>query len=175
MKKTVLSLLVPIYLFSAEANDYNQGLNYYKNNSYTEAYHIVLEEAKKGNREAQYLLCNMYQHGYGVKKDECESANWYKKSSSAYAYILNQENNESNLSTMKSMIEKQMSGTTQKGLQLIFSKLDTRRPEVKKEVQKLVDRDFGLLPYDVNYLNPISYSTSKYNKHYSQYSHDNLP
>ncbi|MBU1668073.1 phospholipase A [bacterium] len=175
MKKTALFVLFPLYLISAEMNDYNHGLNYYQNYQYKEAYPIVLEEAKKGNKEAQYLLGNMYQYGYGVKKDSDEATLWYKKSSSTYAYIVNRNTNESNSSYSSNKIEKQMSGSIQQGLQLIFSKLDTRLPEVKKEIQKLVDKDFGLLPYDINYLNPISYSTSKYNKHYSQYVHDNLP
>ena len=172
MKRLVLFLLLPIYLFSFEVNDYSQGLNYYQNHNYEKAYPIVLNEAKKGNREAQYLLANMYQYGYGVKEDKNEAIFWLKKSSSSYAYILNQENNESNTSGIKKIIEKQMSKSTQKGLQLLFSKLDTNSPEVKKEVQKLTDRNFGLLPYHVNYLNPLSYSTSKYNRYYS---HDNLP
>jgi phospholipase A1 len=175
MKKAGLSLVLTLYFLSADVHDYSQGLSYYQNHQYKKAYPIVLEEAKEGNREAQYLLGNMYQHGYGIKQDKCESTNWYKKASSTYAYILNQENNESNVSNITTKIEEQMSGSTQQGLQLIFSKLDTSSPEVKKEVQKLVDRDFGLLPYDINCLNPISYSTSKYNRHYSQYSHDNLP
>jgi len=174
MKKVVFYLFVPLCTIYAYVDDYNKGLNYYQNNNYKKAYPIILKEAKKGNKEAQYLLGNMYEHAYGIQKDKNKAILWYKKSSS-YAYILNQENNESNTSNIAIVIENQMKSGTQKGLQLLFSKLNTDSPEVKREMQKLVNKDFGLMPYNINYLNPISYSTSKYNRYYSQYSHENLP
>jgi len=97
MKKVVFYLFVPFCTIYAYVDDYNKGLNYYQNNNYKKAYPIILKEAKKGNKEAQYLLGNMYEHAYGIQKDKNKAILWYKKSSS-YAYILNQENNERNTS-----------------------------------------------------------------------------
>ncbi len=177
MKKIKSTLFLWLFLFSlADASNYQQGLQLYHAQNYKEAFPIILNEAKKGNKEAQYLLGTIYQEGNGIPKDIEKSNFWYKKASSLYHYVVIDNCKASVPQNLSTKIEKQMkTSTTQQGLQQFFSKMDTTLPEVKEEVEKLVNRNFGLLPYHINYINPFGYATHKYNYHYTQYEHDQLP
>jgi len=155
--------ILSVYLMANNILNYNDGLNYYHNNQYEKAYPIILKEAKTGNKEAQYILANLFENGYGVKKDTEKSRYWYKKSASSYSYITKQDDNSTDIQI------------NQQGLQFTFSKLDLSSLSVKSEVEKMVNRNFGILPFHTNFLIPFSYSSNKYNRHYSTYSHDNLP
>ncbi len=149
----VLYLMV-IFTLNLVANsilNYHDGLKYYHDNQYKKAYPIILKEAKRGNKEAQYLLGNIFENGYGVDKDASKSMFWYKKSASKYSYILSNDIN------VTDDIQQ-----TQEGLQFAFSKLDLSSSNVKSEMKKIADKDFGILPYHTNYLLPFSYSSSKY-------------
>lgn len=146
-------------------SDYSSGLDYYKTKQYKKAYPIILQEAKKGNKEAQYLLANLYENGYGVPKDLAKSIFWYKKASSIYAYII--QTKDTNTSKTTTNILENEQSEEQKGLQFIFSKMDLSSPNVKDEVGKIVNKNFGILPYHSNYILPVSYNTNKYTKRYS--------
>jgi phospholipase A1 len=65
------------------------------------------------------------------------------------------------------------SDNDQKGLQFLFSKIDLSSQNVKDEVAKLVNKDFGLMPYRANYILPFSYSSKKYQKRYSNLQNSN--
>ncbi len=161
--------LLTSFLLSSDLTDYTNGLEYYKTQQYEKAYPIILQEAEKGNKEAQYLLATFYENGYGVEKDLSQSMFWYKKASSTYAYIANIQKDDNNSSEEAPKIVEVQSEDTedQQGLQFIFSKMDLSSPNVKDEVGKIVNKDFGILPYHSNYILPISYSFNRYNKEYS--------
>lgn len=165
----ILSLIILLFslLVANDMSDYNSGLDYYKTKQYKKAYPIILQEAQKGNKEAQYLLASFYENGYGVQKDLQKSIHWFKKASSTYSYILNNENNTTTLTTKDEMIEQNENTEEQAGLQFIFSKLDLSSPNVKDEVGKIVNKNFGILPYHSNYILPISYNKNSYKKRYS--------
>jgi phospholipase A1 len=45
--------------------------------------------------------------------------------------------------------------------QLAYSKVDVSNPDVKKEAEKILKKDFGILPFHSNYFLPASYSPTK--------------
>jgi hypothetical protein len=71
MKIKILTTIILscTYLQANDILNYTQGLEYYKTQQYQKAYPIILEEAKRGNKEAQYLLASFYENGYGIEKD----------------------------------------------------------------------------------------------------------
>jgi len=156
-------------LLSNDLTDYTNGLEYYKAQQYEKAYPIILQEAQKGNKEAQYLLATFYENGYGVEKDLAQSMFWYKKASSTYAYISNIQLDDINATEeiINIQVDESKDSEDQQALQFIFSKMDLSSPNVKDEVGKIVNKDFGILPYHSNYILPISYSFNRYNKEYS--------
>lgn len=160
------------YTFANDILNYTQGLEYYKTHQYKKAYPIISQEAKRGNKEAQYLLANLYENGYGIEKDLSKSIFWYKKASSTYAYIVKTKDFHS-IQTNKDNILKNKVYEEQKGLQFIFSKMDLTSPNVKDEVGKVVNKDFGILPYHSNYILPISYNKNSYTKRYSDIQSSN--
>ena len=161
-----LIILLSLLLFANDMSDYNSGLEFYKHKEYKQAYPIILQEATKGNKEAQYLLANLYENGLGVRKDLEQSIYWYKKASSTYSYITQLEDQNTTIPTNTTVSENE-DIEEQKALQFIFSKMDLSSPNVKDEVGKIVNKDFGILPYHSNYILPISYNTNKYTKKYS--------
>jgi phospholipase A1 len=159
MKKVLF--LSSFLLSSLLANglvDYTKGLEYYKNSEYKKAFPIILDEAKRGNKEAQYLIANFYENGYGVKKDIIKSLSWYKKASSSYEYIVSAKKID------EEKLIKASSTNEQKALQYFYSKVDVSSKNVKDEVDKIVNRDFGILPYKTNYIIPFAYSKNKYKR-----------
>jgi len=129
--------------------DYATALKLYKQNKYKEAFPEILHEAKKGNKEAQYLIAHIYENGCGVKKDIKKAFYWYKKAANEYSYIVKKTENRED------------SVQYDKALQFAYSKIDTTSSEVKKEVEKLVKKDFGILPFHSNYVLPVSYSPTE--------------
>jgi phospholipase A1 len=169
-KMLYTSLLLSTAIYSSDIINYADGLKYYQSHQYKKAYPIILKEAKRGNKEAQYLLADIYEHGKGIHKNSQKSFYWYKKSASNYAYISKDET--------KKTIEKGVdveNAFTQKRLQLAFSKLDLSSPDVKDEVEKFVNKNFGIYPYHTNYLTPISYASRPYNRHYTTSYQNNFP
>jgi len=154
--KTSIALLIFVWvsvnLYADTLFDYTDALKLYRTYHYKQAYPIILKEAKIGNKEAQYIIANMFENGYGVKKNIEKSLYWYKKSASSYSYITKQDDNITDIQE------------NQQGLQFAFSKLDLSSPSVKSEVNKTANKNFGLLPYHTNFLIPFSYSSNKYNR-----------
>lgn len=140
-----------INLYADDIYNYAGALKLYKTHHYKKSFPIILKEAKNENKEAQYLLAHMYENGYGVKKDIKKALYWYKKASSMFQYIVNQDVNN----TQKKPEE-------EKVLHYAYSKFDVSNPYVKEEVSKLINKKFGILPYKTDYILPISYSSKKY-------------
>jgi len=164
-----LLLLLCSSLYANDMTNYTKGLELYKQKSYEKAFPIIKSEALKGNKEAQYLLASFYENALGVQKNIQESLYWYKKASSSYSYIIKEDKEEITSSSEDISNSEQ----TQKSLQFLYSKIDLRSQNVKEELDKIVNKDFGIMPYHANYILPISYSTKKYNKHYSNVQNPN--
>ena len=149
----------------ANSPSYVQAVGYYDAGEHKKAFPIILNEAKKGiNRAAQYRVAQMYERGLGTEVDYEKAALWYKRAANKYAYTGYTKKSEE---TENSFLEKaaNMSSSNddiKKGNEYILSAIDTDTPEIKALVSSLYDGDFfGLTPYSVNYLLPISYSKDK--------------
>lgn len=59
---------------------FNQGLNEFDNENYSEAVKWFKKSAEQGNAGAQFHLGNCYKHGVGVSKDSLEAIKWFRKS-----------------------------------------------------------------------------------------------
>jgi phospholipase A1/A2 len=157
------------FVISLEANDitnYTQGLNYFQTKQYDKAFIIIQKEAEKGNKEAQYLLATLYEKGLGTSKNIEKSLYWYKQASSTYAYITKTDTTKKDTTT-DGQVSQSDAQNTQQGLQFLFSKLDLSSDNVKNEIVKIVNKDFGLMPYHANYILPFSYSSKKHSKRYT--------
>ena len=60
------------------AQDFQKGLEAYRNGDYATALKEWTPLAERGNSEAQHWLGNMYNFGKGVHKNYKEAAKWYK-------------------------------------------------------------------------------------------------
>jgi TPR repeat protein len=56
------------------------GLKEFDNGNYVRAFATLMPIAESGEAEAQCLIANMYQGGYGVEKNTKLSIQWYEKS-----------------------------------------------------------------------------------------------
>jgi uncharacterized protein len=74
--------LVLIYS-SLIANNFNDGIKFYKEKNFKEAAVSFKKAANNGNLEASYILGYFYTGGLGVKHDLKESLVWYTKAASA--------------------------------------------------------------------------------------------
>ena len=128
--------------------DYAESLKLYKTRHYKKALPAILKEAKEGDKEAQYLLASMYENGYGIQKDTTKALYWYKEASSTFKYIVKQDEDTT--------------ADEEEALQYAYTKFDLSNPYVKKEVSKLTNKNFGILPYKTSYFLPLSYSSKKY-------------
>jgi len=158
MKKNKIFLLlffVPLFLNATDITnsdltiDYATALKLYKQKKYKSAYPKILQEAKKGNKEAEYLIAHMYEQGLGVKKDLKKAFYWYKKAADEYSYIVKKK------SSSKETVQ------YERALQFAYSKVDVSNPDVKKEAEKILKKDFGILPFHSNYFIPVAYSPTK--------------
>ncbi len=87
--RTLFLCLFSFYpLFSNDITDYTKGLKHYQKKEYTKAFLIIQNEAHRGNKEAQYLLANLYEQGLGISKNTKKSLYWYKQASSSSEYII---------------------------------------------------------------------------------------
>lgn len=161
----LIPILLSVLLYSSSADCYATALKLYEEASYTEAYPEIQAQAKKGNKEAQYLLAYMYEEGLGTKQNSAQAIYWYKKSASRYSYTTEKSPyiSEHNASTFSQRIKNQMKYTSEeKGGHFAFSKIDTKTPEVKSRLLKMLENNFGLLPYNTNFIAPLTYSSTSY-------------
>lgn len=162
-----VSVLFSVNLMGQGADEYTKALISYQNKNYKNAYPSIEKEAKKGNKEAQYILAQMYENGEEVKIDTSKAMYWYKQAASRYAYV--QEDYKKSLSSKDEgffdRVKKQFKYTSEeKGVNYAFSKIDEDTPEVKSMIMKSLERNFGLQPYHSNYFAPFTYSSSKYTR-----------
>ena len=80
MKKFLFSMACVSLLFG---NDYDVGLDAYKNKEYKQAYEYFLKSANAGNSQAAHNISIMYNNGDGVTKDINQSILWLEKASDA--------------------------------------------------------------------------------------------
>ena len=94
----ILLLALPFWLYYAYClvtqvvwpTDYQKGVNYYygqkgdyftSKQDYEKAVEWYEKSAKKGNAYGQYLLAQMYENGFGTKKNLSHARYWYEKAS----------------------------------------------------------------------------------------------
>lgn len=160
------------------SQDYAEGMKYYDTKQYDKAFHIILKVSKEGvNKAAQYRLGEMYEKGLGTKVDYKESAHWYKKAASKYAYVNKKKAIDTN-SSFLTKLDKWVSSNDdiKAGDEFVLSKLNTDTVEAKSFLTSLLDGDFfGLRPHKVNYLLPLSYSADKPNRVDPIFGHNGIP
>ncbi|PHR56196.1 MAG: hypothetical protein COA44_08890 [Arcobacter sp.] len=153
---------------------YTDGLSLYKAQKYDKAFVIILDEAKKGNKAAQYRIGEMYETGKGIKLDYKQAMNWYKRSSSKFAYIekdlISKEDNKSLLIQVQDQFG---NDSIVRGGEFALAKMDTNTPETKKLMKSLTSGGFfGLQAYNTNFYLPISYAHDKPTRINSLYHRD---
>lgn len=142
--------------------DYAKAILYYENKSYTKAFPLVLKEAQKENRAAQYRLAQMYENGYGIEVDPEQAMQWYKRSASRFEYMQSEAREENNTSVLSHIIKQFGNDSIQRGNEYSLSQMDTSTPETKKLLKSIMsDSFFGLQPYATNFLLPLSYGWQK--------------
>ena len=79
---TFLLSLTFLFLFSGSVygDDFQDGVDAYKNGDYKEAVRLWLPLAEQGYANAQYNLGLMYANGQGVPQDDKEAFKWYRLS-----------------------------------------------------------------------------------------------
>ncbi|MBN2689892.1 MAG: SEL1-like repeat protein [Gammaproteobacteria bacterium] len=84
MKKTTMilfgaSVLLLAGCASTPKQDFAQGSQEYKNQSYSMSYYHVMRAAKAGDPDAEYALGYMYYYGRGADQDYKQAMYWIKK------------------------------------------------------------------------------------------------
>jgi len=172
---TVLGLTVGLF-----ASNYAEGIKYYQDEMYDQAFPIIVAEAKNDNKAAQYRLAEMYEYGQGTEVDYEKSLYWYKSAASKYASKTPKKAADKAVDKddpyLTSVAEQFTSNENIKaGAEFALAKVDTDTPETKSLLTSLIDGDFfGLQPYNANYLLPLSYSKDKPNRVSAIYG-SNLP
>ncbi|MCF6245091.1 MAG: phospholipase A [Sulfurovum sp.] len=160
------------------ADAYVNALVLYQDGKYKKAYPIILAQAKKGNKEAQYLLGTMLEKGEGVAKNKQKAMYWYKQASSKFSYI-REDNKKHKLkrdSSFSNRLKNQLKySTSQKGANYAFTKVDLSTSAVKSKMMKILENSFGMQPYKTNYIVPFSYASTSYRRHFSAYLDSNIP
>ena len=172
------TLLLSTLSYASSADRYSAALKLYNEGSYNESYPIIEDQAKNGNKEAQFLLAHMFEVGLGTKKDHEQSIYWYKQSASKYKYVIEDEPEfvDDNTSDFISRVKNQMNYTSEeKGSHFAFSKIDTKVPEIKSRLLKMIENKFGLQPYKTNYIAPLTYSSTSYQRHFSTFNDNTIP
>ncbi len=75
-----LSISSVSFASSTEKDPFDLGVQYYKQQDYTQAIKWFTKSAEQGNLVAQYNLALMYKKGRGVKQDYAQAFKWFKKS-----------------------------------------------------------------------------------------------
>ncbi len=174
----LLSFFTMVQLFASSADAYVNAIKLYHQKAYKKAFLEIEKEAIRGNKEAQYLLAEMYEKGQGVEEDVGQALYWYKKSSSKYTYIIDEKPDEEILSkeNFTQRLKNQMRYTAEeKGAHFAFSKIDSSVPAVKSHMLKMLENNFGLLPYQTNYVAPFTYANTTYSRHLAAASDKTIP
>ena len=160
------------------ADVYVNALVLYQDGKYKEAYPIILAQAKKGNREAQYLLGTMLEKGEGTAKSQQKAMYWYKQASSKFSYI-REDNKKHKLKSDEYFLNRLKNqlkySSIQKGANFAFAKVDSSNPAVKSKMMKILENSFGMQPYHTNFIAPFSYANTTHKRHFSAYSDNNIP
>ena len=84
-KKLLISALFSFSLLSFTPSvmadvesDFDQAVQYYKQENYHQAFPIFKELAEQGHSAAQFNLALMYTDGKGVRQDYAQAVKWYK-------------------------------------------------------------------------------------------------
>ncbi len=155
-----------------------RALERYQKGAYKEALPEIEREARRGNKEAQYLLAYMYENGLGVPKSAQQAQKWYRKCASKYAYII--ENDEKHQLSVDDRIVHRLRNqlkysSDQKGVNYAFSKIDLSSPAVKSKMMKMLENSFGMQPYHTNFVAPFTWSSTSYRRHFAAYPDDGIP
>ena len=164
--KKIVFVLLGLTVSLMAGMEYAQGIKHYQAGEYDKAFPIILKEAETNNKAAQYRLAEMYEKGLGTKVDYKSSSLWYKKAAEKYAFAAPKEavDTDSSFSTRLSELFNS-NDSLKAGSEYALAKMDTSTPETKALLTSIIDGDFfGLTPYKVNYLLPLSYSKDKPNR-----------
>ena len=78
-----LTLTTLTLLSGAAMADTSKGAALFKAGQYAQALTELTGPAHSGDRAAQSYLGQMYENGYGVKRDYVQAASWYQKAATA--------------------------------------------------------------------------------------------
>ena len=80
---TLILIIISKTAYSAGEQDFRQGMQYYRNRQFSEAFPCFEKAARSGNTEAQSMIGVLYFQGNGVGKDDREAAKWFEKAARA--------------------------------------------------------------------------------------------
>ena len=76
---TLAVSLITMLPVSARADDYAKGMDAYFAGKYTTAFKLIKPAADAGNFLAEYQLGLMYDFGQGIRENNAEALDWYRK------------------------------------------------------------------------------------------------
>ena len=79
MKKILIAFLAAAIFTTAQAADFDKGLESYNSSDYAGALRELKPRAERGDAVAQYAIGRMYENGEGVAKNYAEALKWYRR------------------------------------------------------------------------------------------------
>ncbi len=71
--------------------DYNEGKLAMERKDYAAAYAELLPDAEQGHHNAQYLLAQLYENGWGTARDSAQAAPWFRRATEGMFKIYQQQ------------------------------------------------------------------------------------
>ncbi len=149
------------------AGDYEDGVELYKKELFAESmlcFEKAAESKEPSGKQAQYHLGYMHENGLGVKKDIDKAAYWYKRAASDYQNTAAKTVADAKTKTPQAPYLYYIDPALDSDMnRQMFNRLDM--PENFEERQTLMSKvfsNFGLFPYQKNFLLPFVYTSENY-------------
>lgn len=163
MTRIPLSFLLFLCCISMlKAQEYDNGIKHFRDGNYTEAARLLSISAEDGNYNAQYALAQMYEMGMGVEQNLTKAMHWYKRSATHQLSGVPLASEKSVQNNHLYQIDPKVDAEMEKHM-LENIPMPKDASEREMVLSKLFG-NFGLLPYEKNFLIPVAYTTENYSQ-----------